>query len=110
MKMIDIIRAYSNGEKTLEEANAELKEKGASYHLNPGKNVLTEEEIKNGTAGLLDSGTNTYDKVRIDPVAMEIVTDDDEGMGDAFALCFYQGKTYEVKGKKLVAAEINMPR
>ena len=102
MNTIDIIKAYSIGEKTLEETNSELKEKGVGFHLNPGKNELTAEEIQNGTAGLLDSGTGTMDKVQIDPVAMEIVTDD-EGMGDAFALCICGGKTYEVKGKKLIA-------
>ena len=100
MKMIDIIRAYSNGEKSLAEANAALKEKGVSYHLVPGKNELTEAEIKDGTAGLLDSGTGSLDKVQIDPAKMELVNAD---MGDAFAMCIYQGKAYEVKGKKLVS-------
>lgn len=98
MKTIDIIRAYTNGEKSLEETNAALKENGAGFYLDPQKNVLTDEEIKNGTAGLLDTGTGSLDKVQIDPVKMELVNAD---MGDAFALCIYGGKTYEVKGKKL---------
>lgn len=100
MKTIDIIRAYSNGEKSLDETNTALKEKGVSYHLDPGKNTLSVEEIKNGTAGLLDSGTGSLDKVQIDPATMELVNAD---MGDAFAMCIYQGKAYEVKGKKLTA-------
>ena len=100
MKTIDIIRAYSNGEKTLEETNAALKEKGAGFYLDPSKHELTDEEIQNGTAGLMDSGTGTMDKVQIDPETMELVNAD---MGDAFALCIYGGNTYEVKGKKLIA-------
>ena len=100
MKTIDIIRAYTKGEKSLEETNAALKEAGATYHLNPEKNVLTDEEIQNGTAGLLDSGTGTMDKVQVDPETMELVNCD---MGDAFALCIIGGNTYEVKGKKLIA-------
>ena len=78
----------------------DLKEKGVSYHLDHGKNELTVEEIQNGTAGLLDSGTGSLDKVQIDPATMELVNAD---MGDAFAMCIYQGKAYEVKGKKLIA-------
>ena len=99
MKTVDILRAYSNGEKSLNETNAALKEKGVSYHLVPGKNELTADEIKNGTAGLLDSGTGTLDKVQIDPAKLELVNAD---MGDAFAMCIYKGKAYEVKSKKLV--------
>ena len=98
MKTTDIILEYTNGEKNLEETNAALKEAGAGFHLDPKKNWLSPDEIVNGTAGLLDTGTGSLDKVGIDPETMEITNGD---MGDAFALCFYNGKTYEVKGKKL---------
>ena len=99
MKNIDIIKAYTNGEKTVEQANKELKENGAGYFLNPQKNVLTAEEVLSGSAGLLDSGTGSFDKVQIDLEKMELVNCD---MGEAYALCIVKGKTYEVKGKKLV--------
>lgn len=98
MKTVDILLAYTKGEKNLEETNAALKEKGAGYYLDPMKNVLTDEEVKNGTAGLLDTGTGTMDKVQIDADKMELIDCD---CGDMFALCLCGGKVYEVRGKKL---------
>ena len=35
---------YTAGEITLEQANEELKKAEAGFHLDPNKNVLTEEE------------------------------------------------------------------
>ena len=98
MKTVDILLAYTKGEKNLEETNAALKEKGAGYHLDPMKNVLTDEEVQNGTAGLLDTGTGTLDKVQIDTTKMELIDCD---CGDMFALCLIGGKVYEVRGKHL---------
>ena len=76
MKLIDILKKYTAGELTLEEANAELKKDGAGYKLNPEKNIITEEEKRATTVGcypdmangwgLLDSGTKTYDKVKVE--------------------------------------------
>ena len=99
MTTMEIMEKYTHGELTVDETNAELKKAGAGYRINPGKNILTEEEKQNGTAGLLDSGTVTLDKVKIDPEKMEIIGD---GMGEAAALCFYMGKTYDVQDKKLI--------
>lgn len=99
MKNFDIIKAYTKGEIALDAANEALKNNGAGFHLDPHKHDLTPDEIMNGTAGLLDSGTVTLDKVRIDRDNMELIDCD---MGSSFALCIVQGKTYEVKGKKLV--------
>lgn len=104
MKTIDIIKKYSIGELTLEQANAELKGKG--LQLAPGKNELTEEEKRATTVGcypdmangwgLLDSGTGTLDKVKVTNGKLA------HGMGEAFALCIIGGKSYEVKDDTLV--------
>lgn len=99
MKINDILMNYTSGEMTLEDANKALKDAEASFYLDPKKNELTEDEIKNGSAGLLDTGTGSLDKVKIDPAKMELLNCD---MGEGYAMCIYKGKLYEVKGKKLV--------
>ena len=105
-KTFEIISKYTSGEKTLEEANAELKKEKAGFYLDPAKNVLTPDEVNNGTAGLLDTGTGTLDKVAIDPKKMELTYDINEvnadGTTNMYAMCIIKGKTYEVKGRKLV--------
>lgn len=100
MKTIDILRKYTAGEMTLEDANIALEGKG--FHLEPGKNILTEEEKRTTTVGyyaeqangfgLLDSGTGTLDKVFIRDGKLV-----NAAMGDAFAMVFIGGKSYEVK-------------
>lgn len=102
MTNIEILQKYTAGEMTLEQANAELK----GIKLNPGKNILTEEEMRATTVGyypdqangwgLLDTGTGTFDKVRVTNGKL------DYGMGDAFALVYIAGKMYEVKNDTLV--------
>ncbi len=107
MKTInEIMQDYTSGKTPLEETNKALQEAGAGFHLEPGKNALTEEEIRATTIGyypdmangfgLLDSGTGTFDKVRVK--AGELVDCD---CGSMFALCTMAGRTYEVKGKTL---------
>ena len=59
----DIIRAYTEGKTTLEDANAKLKELDAPLHLDPARNTITEAERT--THGLLDTGTGSLDKVRV---------------------------------------------
>lgn len=73
MNATESIRKYTAGEMTLEEVNAALS--GSGYHLDPGKNALTEDEILHTTIGtypnqangwgLLDTGTGTLDKVEV---------------------------------------------
>lgn len=102
MSNLEIIKKYTNDELTLEEANAKLK----GIKLDPGKNILTEEEKRTTTIGcypdmangfgLLDSGTGTFDKVKVTNGKLAY------GMGDAFALCFIGGRMYEVKNDTLV--------
>ena len=98
---------YTAGEITLEQANEELKKAEAGFHLDPNKNVLTEEEKRATTIGcypdqangygLLDTGTGTMDKVRCENG--QLVGCD---MGESYALCIIGGKVYEVRGDKLV--------
>lgn len=97
MNAYEIIKKYTTGEKTLVETNTELERIGAGFYLDINKHLLTEDEIKNGTAGLLDTGTGTMDKVHI--ANGELVNCD---CGDMYALVIVSGKTYEVKGKKLI--------
>ena len=96
---------YTAGEITVEEANAALE--GAGFHLDPQKNVLTEEEKRATTIGyypdqangfgLLDTGTGTLDKVRCENG--HLVGCD---CGDSYALYIIAGRTYQVKGTELV--------
>ena len=98
---------YTAGEITLEQANEELKKAEAGFHLDPNKNVLTEEEKRQTVVGyypeqangfgMLDSGTGTMDKVQVKDG--HLVGCD---MGESYALCIIGGKVYEVRGDKLV--------
>lgn len=95
MTNTEIILAYTAGEKTLEETNAALKENGAGYHLNPGKNTIPPDEV--GRYGLLDTGTGSLDKVEIKDGK---VLGFDAGEMVAFVL--FNGNIYRVQGDTLV--------
>lgn len=96
MNANEILKKYTLGELTLTEANKKLKDIDAGFHLDINKNLLTDEEITNGTAGLLDTGTGSLDKVRI--ANGELVNAD---VGDMYALLTVGGRTFRVKGNKL---------
>lgn len=114
MKSInEILKDYTAGEETLEDANAALKEAGAGYHLEPGRNVLTEEDRRETTVGyfpeqangwgLLDTGTGSLDKVhvvngRLDYAVNEVLPDGRTNMAAYVTIC---GKRYGVMGDKL---------
>lgn len=97
MTIKEILHAYTKGEYTLEQANAELAKAGANFHLDPEKNTLSREEIILGY-GLLDTGTGYMDKALM--VGDELVHAD---CGDMVAFFIQNGTTYRVHGKKLVA-------
>ena len=76
MKTInEILQDYTAGKTPLEETNAALTEAKVGYHLDPDKNALTEEEIRNTTIGtypnqangwgLLNTGTGSLSKVEV---------------------------------------------
>ena len=62
MKSTDILRKYTDGQLSLQEANAALKECRAGVHLDPQRNYIHPGE--KDLYGLLDTGTGTLDKVR----------------------------------------------
>lgn len=97
MTINKILQAYTHGEFTLEQANEELKNAGATFHLDPEKNTLSAEEIKLGF-GLLDTGTGYMDKALM--VGGQLVHAD---CGDMVAYFIQNGTTYKVHGNKLVA-------
>ncbi len=104
MNITETILKYTSGEKTLEETNDALKEAGAGFHLDPKKNWLSPDEIVNGTAGLLDTGTGTLDKVQIvdGELKYAVNTVMPDGKTNMIAHVLVNGKTYEVFGTKLV--------
>ena len=96
MTTAEILNKYTAGEATVEETNKALEEINSNVRLDPHKNDLTADEIKNGTAGLLDTGTGSMDKVYISDG--HISTD----CGQMPALCWVAGKVYHVHGTELV--------
>ena len=97
MTIKEIMHKYTAGEFTLDQANEELKNAGATFHLDPEKNTLTHEEILLGF-GLLDTGTGYMDKTL--KVGDELVHAD---CGDMVAFFIQNGITYRVHGNKLIA-------
>ena len=65
-----IISKYTAGDATLEATNEALANAGANFHLNPQKNILSDEEKRATTVGyypeqangygLLDTGTRIF--------------------------------------------------
>ena len=111
MSINEIMEKYTKGEKDLEETNEALKEAGADFHLDPGRNELTEEEKRSTTVGyypeqangygLMDHGVGCMEKVHV--VNGKTV---DVNMGEEFALVYIAGKKYELKGDTLVDPEV----
>lgn len=102
-KITEIIREYADGEKTVDEANAALRDAGAGFILQPDKQQITPEEIAQGDErsgfGMLDTGTGTLDKVEIKD--MQLVNCD---VGNMVAFVKFNGKLYRVAedGKTLI--------
>lgn len=108
-----IIKEYTTGVKELADVNEELKEAGAGFHLEPGKNEITEEDRRetfvgyypyqaNGW-GLLDTGTGSLEKVhvfkgKLDAPVNEILPTGKTNMSAYVTIC---GKRYEVLGNTL---------
>lgn len=114
MKSIkEILKDYTAGEAELEETNAALKEAGAGYHLEPGRNELTDDNRRETVVGyypeqargwgLLDTGTGSLEKVRVvngrlDGPVNEVLADGTANMAAYVTIC---GKRYQVLGDKL---------
>lgn len=104
MKNPEIAKVFEEidaGAITLEEANERLRAAGAPYTLNPRKNHIGRNEHG---VGLLYTGTGTPDKVKVVNYELEydINQVNADGTTNMYATVEYEGKTYEVKGRKLV--------
>jgi len=120
MKTInEILKDYTAGKEDLEATNAALKEAGAGYHLDPGKNELTEEDRRETTVGyypeqahgwgLLETGTGSPDKVhivggRLDHTVNEVLPDGTTNMAAYVTIC---GKVYAVLGDNLAEVRVS---
>lgn len=94
MKSTDILRKYTDGQMSLQEANAALKECRAGFHLDPQRNYIHPGE--KDLYGLLDTGTGTLDKVRVRDGKLS-----NADCGAMPATCTYNGKLYRVHGDEL---------
>lgn len=109
----EILREYTSGEADLEDTNAALTEAGASFHLDPNKNMLTEEELdatvtgdvpEDATGwGLLDTGTGELNKVHVTDGTLEYEVNQvmEDGTTNMAAYVLIGGERYEVFGDRL---------
>lgn len=112
MSNLESIKKYTAGEMTLEEVNAALA--GSGYHLDPGKNALTEDEILHTSIGtypnqangwgLLDTGTGTLDKVEVRNGKLV-----DTDLGIMPGQVIIAGRTYWVDGAELTDKKPESP-
>lgn len=106
--VVDIIDRYMAGSITVEETNKALEDVGANFHLDPGKNTITEEEAKAAVVGDKPEDANGYAYVDMGigyPEKVHVtngVIDDKEMSGITRAFVHIGGKKYELDGQKLV--------
>lgn len=89
-----IIARYTAGKATLAETNADLKQLGVDLRLDPKANAIQPDEV--GLYGLLDTGTGTLNKVRVEHGRLV-----DADCGEMRALCIFGGHVYAVVGDTL---------
>ena len=111
MTATTIIKNYTTGKVSLEDTNKALKEFGLS--IVPGKNELTEDEIRSTTVGkypnmangygLLSTGTGTMDKVHVvnGKVQGGAVNTVVNGKPNEYDLVYIGGQTWQVFGDQL---------
>lgn len=96
VNIYEVIKAFEAGEKTLEQANIELK--GTGIQLDPEKNeikegtgaVICEDVSKINGYAMLDTGTGSLDKVLIKDGKLV------DSVGDSFALVLIGDSMFEV--------------
>lgn len=106
----EILKAYTRGDKPLDETNQELKELDCGLQLDPNRNVITPEELAETRVGvtpdeangygLMDHGVGCMEKVHV--VNGKTV---DVNMGEEYALVYIAGHKYQLKGDTLVEPE-----
>ena len=111
--MNEILADYTSGKATVEETNAALKEAGVGIHFEPGKNELTEVDIRATTVGhypdmangygLLDTGTGSVEKVHVTNGVLDYPINqvNEDGSTNMLAYVHICGKVFEVFGDKL---------
>ena len=114
VNIAEIIGKYTNGEATLEETNQALRDAGSMVTLEPGRNELTEEEIRATTIGqypdmangwgLLDTGTGSFDKVEVRNGKLVST-----GCGIMKAMICMAGRWYYIDDKTLCDEEPDYP-
>ena len=102
----NVLRDYTTGEKTLEEANRALKEMGCGLVLNPARNLFSAQELMETRVGetpdeangwgLMDHGVGCMEKVRV--VDGRTV---DVDMGEEVAFVYMAGRRYRLRGNVL---------
>lgn len=114
MKTVEeVLQKYTLGEASKEETNDALKELDSSLRLNPGKNELTDEDIRATTVGhypeqangygLLETGTGSLEKVHVTAGVLDYPINEvqPDGTTNMAAYVFICGKRFEVFGDKL---------
>ena len=113
-KINNIIADYTSGKASVEETNAALQAAGALFRLEPGRNQLTEADLRETTVGfypdqangygLLDTGTGSMEKVRVTAGRLDggpvnqVLKDGSTTMLAYVHIC---GKAFEVFGDAL---------
>lgn len=114
MTINEIINDYTSGKTPVEETNAALQAAGAGFSFRPGKNALTETEIREAVGGprpqdadgwgLLDTGTGTMDKCHVEHGVLTggaINQVREDGSTTMTAYVTIGGYTWEVYGDQL---------
>lgn len=109
MTVDEILKKYTTGEMTLDEVNSALKEMEENkLTLNPDRNIITQEEFMETTAGenppitvngygLMEHGVGCLEKVHV----MNGKTPD-VNMGNETAFVYIAGNKYELNGDTLM--------
>ena len=111
--MIDIYK--KEGTESAEDVNAALKKLGVGLHFEPGKQIITPEELMETTVGvvaakangygMLSTGTGCMDKVKVvngklvNGAINQVMPD---GSTNMYAVVYILDRNYEVKGDTLV--------
>ena len=112
-QVIDIYK--KEGTEAAEDVNAVLKKLGVGMHFEPGKQIITPEELMETTVGavaskangygMLDTGTGYMDKVKVvngklvNGAINQVMPD---GSTNMYAVVYILDRKYEVKGDTLV--------
>lgn len=112
-QVIDIYK--KEGTEAAEDVNAALKKLGVGLHFEPGKQIITPEELMETTVGavaskangygMLDTGTGYMNKVKVvngklvNGAINQVMPD---GSTNMYAVVYILDRKYEVKGDTLV--------